>query len=263
MTTTTIANGNTRTTQLVMVGSDVLTIDLGGALSTADNPGVLFNAATNGAVITNNGTLENTGGGRAIRFTTGVGTSFSAAITNNNVIQSSDDAIQIQAGSVTSGILAINNSAGSIVSTTGQALDLAGGTGTFHANVANAGNIMADASDAIRFGGIGTLINSFFVGGGSDVGTFVNNADGVQFEDNATGTVENNGIGQISGDRHGINAGLNTVVAVVNNGSGTITGRNGSGVGLDGSGTVTNFGTITGAFSDSAGRNSIATGRPR
>src|SRR5262249_47981170 len=48
------------------------------------------------------------------------------------------------------------------------------------------------------------------------------------------------------GARHGITA--DTDITVVNQAGGTIIGRNGSGVGSDGNGTVTNYGTITGAY---------------
>ena len=139
--------------------------------------------------------------------------------------------------------------AGTIQSTTGQ-IDLAGGTGAFVADITNDANIFALAQDAIRFGGIGILTNSGAIDGGTSAG-YTGSHDGIQFEDNSSGTVTNTGTGTIAGDRHGINGGNGTVVDVIN--SGAITGRNGSGVGLDGSGSVTNYGTITGAFSDSPG----------
>ncbi|MDQ0322317.1 Ca2+-binding RTX toxin-like protein [Pararhizobium capsulatum DSM 1112] len=254
MTSFTVTAGTTQTTRIDMSGSDDVTVQATGSLSVSANAqSIRFQASTDGALITNSGTIENTnGGGRAIRFETGVGASLTAIIDNAGTIQAVDDAIQIQAGSVTSGTLTISNSAaGTIQSTTGQALDLAGGTGAFVADVTNAGNIFALVNDAIRFGGVGTLINSGDVDGGT-AATY-EGSDGVQFEDNATGTVQNDSGGSISGDRHAINGGVGSFVTVVNNATGIINGRNGSGVGLDGDGTVTNFGTISGNFSDSAG----------
>jgi Ca2+-binding RTX toxin-like protein len=255
MTSFLVTAGTTQTARIDMSGNDDLTVQATGTLNVSANAqSVRFQAATNGALITNAGTIENSNaGGRAIRFETGVGASFTATINNTGVIQSPDDAIQIQAGSVTAGALTINNTAGTIESTTGQALDLAGGTGAFVVNITNAANIYASVSDAIRFGGTGTLTNNS--GGDIDGGTAATyeGSDGVQFEDNATGTVTNNNGGSISGDRHAINGGNGSVVNVINNTGGILNGRNGSGVGLDGSGSVTNFGTITGNFSNSAG----------
>ena len=259
MTSFLVAAGNTQTSRIDMAGIDDLTVQATGVLSvSANNQAVRFVGPTTAGLIVNSGTIENTVS-RAIRFETSVGTSFTATITNNagGLITAFDDAIQIQAGSVTGGTLTISN-AGTINSTTGQALDLAGGTGAAVQSVTNSGTISANASDAIRFGGVGTLVNAAIVNGGTDAAYSVS-TDGVQFEDNASGSVTNNAGGAISGDRHGVNGGLGTTVTVTNNAGATITGRNGSGVGLDGTGTVTNYGTITGAFSNIAGSDVTGT----
>ncbi|WP_204351102.1 hypothetical protein, partial [Serratia marcescens] len=58
--------------------------------------------------------------------------------------------------------------------------------------------------------------------------------------------VNNRAGGTISGARHGITA--DTDITVVNEAGATIIGRNGSGVGSDGTATVTNYGTIIGAY---------------
>lgn len=260
------AVGVDRNSRLNMVGSDRLTVEADALFSVSSNAQtVRFNGATNAAPndpqIVNDGTIENTaGGGRAIRAEVpAVGTSFNATIINNatGVIQSLDDAIQIQAGGVTSGAVTLNN-AGLIQSTgtssveSGQAIDFAGGLGTFNAHITNSGQILATSHDAIRIGSTGTIDNSGVINGGSAAAN-TESADGIQFEDGSSGTVNNIGASaSISGDRHGVNGGENTTLTV-NNGTsfadaGTITGRNGSGVGLDGSGTVTNYGTITGMF---------------
>src|SRR5262249_38990286 len=110
MVTTVIDAGNSpRTTRLDMSGIDDLTVDSTGVMSVnANNQTVRFNAATNGALITNHGTIENTAvGGRAIRFESSVGATLTATITNTSTIQSDDDAIQIQAGTLISGTLTI------------------------------------------------------------------------------------------------------------------------------------------------------------
>ena len=138
MTSFVVAAGTTQAARISMGGADDLTVEATGSLSVAGNAqSVRFNAPTNGALITNDGTIENTAaGGRAIRFETSVGSALTATIDNAGIIQSPDDAIQIQGG-VTSGTLTIHNSAGTIQSTTGQAIDLAGGTGAFVADVTN------------------------------------------------------------------------------------------------------------------------------
>ncbi len=274
MVDTVIPAGTTQTNRIDLSGTDTLTVQATAALSVSANAqSVRFNGPTTGAgpTVTNSGTIENTAaGGRAIRIETSVGATFNATITNNStgIISSNDDAIQIQAGSVTGGTLTLLN-AGTITSTTGQAVDLAGGVGASIQSVTNSGSILAIANDAIRFGGTGTLNNSGIVNGGTGAAYSVG-ADGVQFEQNSSGGVTNTGNGSISGDRHGINAGTNTVVTVTNGTVGpggnlaTITGNNGSGVGLDGSGTVTNYGTISGNFSNSAGSdiNGSSPGQP-
>ncbi|RVT98744.1 calcium-binding protein [Rhodovarius crocodyli] len=257
MATTTIANGTTRTTRLNMSGTDILNVAAGGVFTVADNAQtVRFNAATSNGQITNSGTIENTNsGGRAIRVETGVGTTtFNATITNNagGLITAVDDAIQVQASTFTGvATLAIGN-AGTITSATGQALDLAGGGGTFVSTVTNTGTITAQTNDAVRIF-TGSFTNTGgTVTGGSAAGYTVS-ADGVQFEDNGTGTLVNQSGGTITGDRHGVNAGVGSVLTVTNGAGSTITGNNGSGVGSDGSATITNYGTISGNFSDSAG----------
>src|SRR5262249_18752590 len=121
-------------------------------------------------------------------------------------------------------------------------------------------------ADAIRFGGIGNLTNNSggSVNGGSAVGYTA--VDAVHFMTTATGAIVNNGNGSISGDRHAIHGETGSFITVANNGRGVITGRSGSGVILGGSGSVTNFGTITGAFdsasADTSGIGGFPDGQP-
>ncbi|MDO6963326.1 beta strand repeat-containing protein [Rhizobium alvei] len=247
MTTTTVTSGTTITTLTGMSGMDELIVEAGGIISVASSsPSVRFAAATDGAIITNDGVIENTkSGGRAIRFETGVGSNLNATIENTGSIQSLDDAIQIQSGAVTSGQITLTNS-GTIKSTSGQAIDFAGGTGSFIAEINNTGLIHSESDDGIRIGAVGYITNSATINGGSGSDQ-VAKADGIQFEDSTSGTVDNLA-GMIAGDRHGIDAGTDSVITVNNALDATITGRNGSGVGSDGSATVTNYGTITGMY---------------
>src|SRR4051812_35230851 len=131
MTSTTITTGNTRTTRLDMSGNDDLTVDSGGAISVnANNQSVRFTGVANGAVITNNGLIENTAGsGRAIRFEAAVTL---ATIANTGTIHSADDAIQMSVTS-SSGALNITNNGGPIQSDNGQAPHLPNRTDTIPA----------------------------------------------------------------------------------------------------------------------------------
>jgi hypothetical protein len=261
-----IPANTSQTTRISMSGTDTLTVETNAALSVSANAqAVRFNGPTTNGQITNSGTIENTAsGGRAIRFETSVGATLTATVTNNaaGLIESQDDAIQIQAGTVTGGTLTVGNT-GIIRSTVGQALDFVGGTGALAVNITNGGSLLALANDAIRIGSVGTIINTAEINGGVAAGYTVN-ADGVSFEDNSSGSVTNSSGGDIQGDRHGVNAGLGTVITVTNNAGSTITGNNGSGVGSDGNAAVTNRGVITGAFSNLAGSdvNGTTQGQP-
>lgn len=253
-----IETGTTDTDRITMAGEDDLTVQVGAALSvSANQQAVRFVEPTDGAVIENLGTIEATAeDARAIRFEDTIGDTLDATIENGGIIQSDNDAVQIQGG-VTSGTFTIVNAVGgTITSETGQALDLAGGSGAFVVELTNAGDIFGLNNDGVRIGGVGNIANTGLIDGGSGDGYAVDEdgstkADGVQYEDDATGTLTNEG--DIAGDRHGVNAGAGSVVAVINEEGATITGRNGSGFGSDGSGSVVNRGTITGGFSDSEG----------
>ena len=264
----TILNGVTENGRLTMEGFDTLIIETGGVFDVSgNNQTVRFTDSANGAVIVNNGQLLNTAAaGRAIRFEAGIETGeLYATIFNNGTIDSVDDALQIDTDEdpddgtplITSGILTINNGAAGIWnSVDGQAIDGAGGFGDFELRVNNAGTITSqggdaplEGADAIRFQSIGILNNSGTINGG--VHATYNGVDGVEYEDDTTGTVINSGT--ISGDRHAVNMGEGSNVTVTNEIGGVLTGRNGSGVGSDGTATVINHGTITGAFSDSPG----------
>src|SRR5258707_514357 len=176
MANTTVGPGVTRTTRLDMSGTDTLAVAITGTINVSANAqAVRFNGATNGATITNDGTIQDSAaGGRAIRFETSVATTLNATITNNTPGQiiSLDDAIQIQAGSVIAGKVTINNT-GSITSSTGQAIDFAGAQGTFIAEINNSGSIMSFVNDAIRVGddlgtgGVGNITNHGTINGGS------------------------------------------------------------------------------------------------
>ncbi|WP_139221021.1 autotransporter-associated beta strand repeat-containing protein [Methylobacterium brachiatum] len=111
--------------------------------------------------------------------------------------------------------------------------------------------IKSDGDDAIRPGQGATINNSGTI---RTDGLAADKADGIDFKGATFGTVNNTDSGTISGARHGVTLGGNNgagSVTVTNAAGATITGRSGSGVGSDAGGTVTNYGTIEGAYSGS------------
>jgi autotransporter-associated beta strand protein len=230
-------------------GTDHLTVEEGGSLS-VDGTAVKWQSPSTGIVIDNAGLIESTdSGGRAINAS-GNATQPRTLTLNNAagaVIRSESDAFRINTD-ITGGTVTINN-AGLIHSTIdGQALDFdaveSAGTGTARIVINNAagGTIQADGADAIRPGQGAVVNNAGLIYSDGVIG---DKNDGVDWQAHS-GTVHNLAGGVISGQRHGITS--DTDVDVVNDARGTIIGRNGSGVGSDGTGRVINHGMISGDY---------------
>jgi subtilase-type serine protease len=239
-----VASGTTVTGQQSIGGTDTLTVQAGGAITSASDPAVTEKNAATGVVITNDGTIQSTAsGGRAINVS---GSALPRTITLNNaagaLITSQDDAFRVNLD-VSQGTITVNN-AGTIKTTNGgqgidfDAITTPGATVTIN-NLAG-GVIQTFGADGIRSGQGSVIDNAgtIFADGVLD-----DSNDGIDMQAH-TATVINEATGTISGERHGITS--STGLTVTNFGS--ITGRNGSGVGSDGNGTVVNFGTITGAY---------------
>lgn len=181
----------------------------------------------------------------------GIDTSGTAAsdallgIVNLGTISGSDDGIRIDSD-LPDGVLALIND-GTITSTTdGQAIDfnsVATNKATLIANLSD-GVITSTDADAVRPGNNAIVANLGVIYAGGENGASKN--DGIDFQD-YSGTVLNDGA--ISGARHAITSSAD--LTVVNGPDGHILGRDGSGVGSDGNGSVLNFGTITGAYDGS------------
>ena len=239
-----VASGTTATGQQSIGGTDTLTVQAGGAIVSAVDPAVTEKTAATGVVITNNGTIQSTASdGRAINVS---GTALPRTITLNNaagaLITSEDDAFRVNLD-VSQGTITVNN-AGTIKTTNGgQGIDFDAITtpgATVRINNLAGGVIQTFGADGIRSGQGSVIDNAgtIFADGVLD-----DSNDGIDMQAH-TATVINEATGVISGERHGITS--STGLTVTNFGS--ITGRNGSGVGSDGTGTVVNFGTITGAY---------------
>lgn len=250
-------------------------VTTGQALNTAGNTGTVTSGSTlstNGSTqavtltgsgtitLNNSGTIEQTGTARAIRNNAGP---ITFRLNNNGTISSlADDVLKM---GVAASVFEFSNQ-GTIWqkgtgTASGQALDLRDLTST--GNVITNGSatnssamIRADGDDALRPGrnititNYGTIISNGVVNTkcADYLGTLCTGAasahDAIDIGGN-TGVVVNN-YGTISGPRHAITA--DTSVTVTNYAGGQIIGRNGSGVGSDGTGTVVNYGLISGRY---------------
>lgn len=230
-----------------------------GTVQINNNAGGIIRALGNDAIrpgsgsttITNSGLIDATNGNyRAINLNiSNLGTVTAFTVINNagGTIQSQDDAIRVTASTLaTTGSFTVDN-AGTITSTgTGQAIDFNDLTsGTIQIINRATGVIRSTAADAVRPGEGATVTNYGLIYADGVVGS---SNDGIDWQSHS-GTVINKSGGTISGFRHGITTDAN--VTVTNEAGATIIGRNGSGVGSDGTGTVINYGRITGAYNGS------------
>jgi uncharacterized protein with beta-barrel porin domain len=211
--------------------------------------------------ITNSGLIETTSAGGNRR---GINLNHSGSIANvtqfrvtNNAgasILSGDDTIRVTAATLNavSGTFVIDN-AGIIRSSSGQAIDFDNLTQATSISIINraTGMIQSNGADAMKPGNGASVTNFGQIISNATVGTLFDGVnrpagnDGIDFGARS-GTVTNASGGLISGFRHGITVDAGNSVTVVNEAGGTIIGRNGSGFGSDGSGTVTNYGLISG-----------------
>ncbi|WP_164604236.1 autotransporter domain-containing protein [Rhodopseudomonas sp. BR0M22] len=227
-----------------------------GTVQINNNAGGIIRALGNDAIrpgsgsttITNAGLIDaTTTANRAINLNIsnlGTVTAFTVINTSTGTIQSQDDAIRVTASTLaTTGSFTVDN-AGTITSTgTGQAIDFNDLTsGTIQIINRATGVIRSTSADAVRPGEGATVTNYGLIYSDGAVGS---SNDGIDFQSHS-GTVINKSGGTISGFRHGITTDAN--VTVTNEAGATIIGRNGSGVGSDGTGTVINYGRITGAY---------------
>ncbi|EIZ85882.1 outer membrane autotransporter barrel domain protein [Methylobacterium sp. GXF4] len=250
----TVPANSTSKSAIPVSGRDTVTVGAGGALSVKEKAAINWNGASTDVKITNSGTIESTkAGGRAIDASGDANNrSLTLENTKDAIIKSDSDAFRINVNP-TGGTVRVNN-AGTIQSTTKRALDFeaaASGSATITITNTATGMIKSDGDDAIRPGQGATINNSGTI---RTDGLAADKADGIDFKGATVGTVNNTDSGTISGARHGVTLGGNNgagSVTVTNAAGATITGRSGSGVGSDAGGTVTNYGTIEGAYSGS------------
>ncbi|MCX5497138.1 autotransporter domain-containing protein [Kaistia dalseonensis] len=261
---TTIANGTTRTTRLTMQGTDTLTVDSGGAITTSRDPSVRLTGSNANLTIDNSGTISSTDG-RAIRAEDFSG-SFSLSLTNETgaLIQGTDDALAISS-SINGGTVTVVND-GTIRSTGGQAIGFRPATGGTISITNNGLMETKGTQDVVRTGGNATITNTGTIQNTTDgvwTGSYWNRANAVDFYTAGSGTVYNSGT--ISGSKSGIAGQSGTgSFEITNYADGDIIGRNGPAIRFsipDGVDTpeelatlkavhVVNYGTITGEATD-------------
>lgn len=244
-----------RTSTLELNKVDTLNVTPSGSIVASDDDGVILPKHTSGntLTVTNAGIIRSTDG-RGID-TKDNGTDVSHYVINNltgGLIQGTNDGIRFQTNPTAGGTLAIVN-AGTIQSTEeGQAIDLeALDNPAFTTTLVNqaTGVIHAVGNDAIKTGSNAVVTNYGLIytdTAPQDANGLDQKYDGIKIDESTGVTVYN--YGTISADRHGID--LKTDATLYNYASGSITGRNGSGFGSDGSGTVYNYGTLTGAVAN-------------
>ncbi len=261
--TFTVSSGTDTTPKTVTTG-ETGTVSSGATLASGSGTTAVAVTGTAGTVsINNSGTIQNTSTGRAIdNDTSGV----AIVITNTGTITAiASDALRLNKANSTLvldnyGMISVTGAVSA--SASGQALDLRGASGTGAKTVNNGSTSVTSAvisssnDDALRPGtnttinNYGTIISTSTVNTkcpdylGASCSTAISAHDGID-AGSRTGVVVNN-YGTISGARHGITA--DTSITVTNNAGGQIIGRNGSGVGSDGTATVVNYGLISGRY---------------
>jgi hypothetical protein len=212
----------------------------------------------NNATLTNLGTLQQTGTGRAIRDNTGVTglTITNGSTTNSTALMQADDADVIQMNKPASVTLSNYGTMTSLNASKGgaQAVDFnAILTGSNVINNYATGIMQARDADAVR-PGVNGVVNNY--GTIRATKTTDTGADGIDVQNNTGIGITNYATGTITGARHGITGGavddtVTFTTSITNNLGGSITGNDGSGINLDGfnakqTTTVINGGTIIG-----------------
>jgi len=243
------------TDTLELKKSDTLIVTASGSIVASDDDGVILPKHTSGATVSvdNAGIIRSTDG-RGID-SKGDGEDLSHFVITNHaggLIQGSNDGLRLQTNPAAGGSLSIIN-AGTIASTVdGQAIDLETlNNPAFTTTLENqaTGVIHAVGNDAIKTGSNATITNYGLIytdTAPQDKNGLDQKWDGIKIGTSTGVTVYNHGT--ISADRHGVD--LKTDATLYNYEGASVTGRNGSGFGSDGSGTVYNWGTITGAIAD-------------
>jgi hypothetical protein len=249
--------GSSTTAQTLGTGAGQTGSVAAGATLTVGGGTVAVTVSGNNATLDNQGTIAQTGTGRAIRDNTGVANlvvnNGSATNAAAQIRTADGDVIQmnVPAASVTlnnyGALVSLNASAGG-----SQAVDFSAMTGANVLNNYAGGVITASEADSVRPGANGVVVNAGTIRSTTASGS----SDGIDGQNNNGIRITNAGTGVIDGGRHGITGGAATATTaytmnVTNEAGGIIRGSNGAGINLDGFNanqvaTIVNRGAITG-----------------
>ena len=211
-----------------------------------------------GPTLNNQGTIAQTGSGRAIRATgavSGFVIDNGSATNASALIRTADaDVVQVNSAAAT---VTLNNY-GSMVSLNGsadgaQAVDFNAVTGANTINNFAGGLLLANEADAIRPGEGGVVFNAGIIRSVTATGS---SSDGIDGQENSGIRVTNAATGLVDAGRHGItfeqkNAASASTLDLTNLAGGIVRGNDGSGINVDGFNgrqlvTVINGGLISG-----------------
>jgi hypothetical protein len=257
--------GSSTTAQTLGTGSSQTGVVEAGATLTISGSTVAVTISGNSATLTNLGTINQTGTGRAIRDNTGITGLVinNGSATNSTALMQAADADVFQMNKTPASVTL--NNYGTMTSLNAskggaQAVDFnAILSGTNIINNFGTGIMQAQDADAVRPGVGGQVFNDGIIRStvttdtGSD-GIDAQNNSGISITNANTNLAGNQNL--IEGARHGITGGAldNTVtftMSITNNSNGTIRGNAGSGINIDGFNnketvTIVNNGLITG-----------------
>jgi hypothetical protein len=234
---------------------DTGTVTASGSL-TVGGGAVAVTITGNNATLNNQGSIRQTGSGRAIRDNTGATglLIINGSAANGAALMQTADADVIQMAKANASVtlnnygsmISLNASAGGA-----QAVDF--GSITSGANVVNnfsGGLLQATEADAVRAGVNGVVNNN------GTIRSLTTSSDGVDAQGNTGIKIFNGATGLIEGGRHGItggqdNANASFVIDLTNLAGGVVRGNNGSGINLDGfnknqTANIINHGSIIG-----------------
>jgi hypothetical protein len=237
---------------------DTGSVTAAGAL-TVGGGAVAVTITGNNATLNNQGRIQQTGSGRAIRDNTGATgvLIINGSATNAAALMQTADADVIQMAKANASVtlnnygsmISLNASAGGA-----QAVDFS--SITSGANVVNnfsGGLLQATEADAVRAGANGIVNNSGTIRSLTSTGA---SSDGVDAQGNSGIRIFNGATGLIEGARHGVTGGQDDasarfVIDLTNAAGGVVRGNNGSGVNLDGfnknqTANIINHGSIIG-----------------
>lgn len=255
-----ITNTETGTIEALGTGGAIrldnnVTLDNAGTISSAGGTNTI--RMDNDADITNTGTMRSDGNpvsgenSSTVRFDSGSLVN-GAAPGDAALIVNNANATTLSGGTQDSNVYAVQAGDGGTASVTNYGIIRATGDAATVATGNNEGEV-----GGVRLGGDDSTLDNYgtIETTGSIVETAGDNQEigdmyGVRV-DGADNIVHNYGTGTITGGKHGVTVDSGASGAqIVNELGGTITGLNGSGVGSDSDGSVTNYGTITGNYID-------------